>query len=157
MIRRPPRSTLFPYTTLFRSASLLAVFRGEPTAAHGVEMKSFGAAEPVIFLVETQASDGLSGDQPVQREERIIAGYTRGVCSSSYRNAHLQHLAERWTPSGLQLTIALHEIFALERHSVLNGDSATQLLDALQVAIGHCLTVIEEPMQALQRNLGVYL
>src|SRR3712207_6996517 len=24
MIRRPPRSTLFPYTTLFRSASLLA-------------------------------------------------------------------------------------------------------------------------------------
>src|SRR5256885_10386102 len=25
MIRRPPRSTLFPYTTLFRSASLLAV------------------------------------------------------------------------------------------------------------------------------------
>src|SRR5258707_8637589 len=25
MIRRPPRSTLFPYTTLFRSANLLAV------------------------------------------------------------------------------------------------------------------------------------
>src|SRR5260370_22544691 len=25
MIRRPPRSTLFPYTTLFRSAGLLAV------------------------------------------------------------------------------------------------------------------------------------
>src|SRR2546422_7596788 len=24
MIRRPPRSTLFPYTTLFRSASILA-------------------------------------------------------------------------------------------------------------------------------------
>ncbi|HBT26435.1 MAG TPA: hypothetical protein DEA58_07105 [Pseudothermotoga sp.] len=26
MIRRPPRSTLFPYTTLFRSQVLLAVF-----------------------------------------------------------------------------------------------------------------------------------
>src|SRR3712207_7751120 len=25
MIRRPPRSTLFPYTTLFRSAALVAV------------------------------------------------------------------------------------------------------------------------------------
>src|SRR5258707_9543369 len=25
MIRRPPRSTLFPYTTLFRSVSLLAI------------------------------------------------------------------------------------------------------------------------------------
>src|SRR2546423_2339900 len=27
MIRRPPRSTLFPYTTLFRSTSLLTVSR----------------------------------------------------------------------------------------------------------------------------------
>src|SRR3712207_7730790 len=28
MIRRPPRSTLFPYTTLFRSAALLPVADG---------------------------------------------------------------------------------------------------------------------------------
>src|SRR3712207_7033833 len=27
MIRRPPRSTLFPYTTLFRSRNLAAAFR----------------------------------------------------------------------------------------------------------------------------------
>src|SRR2546425_3686923 len=29
MIRRPPRSTLFPYTTLFRSLGVLAVIIGE--------------------------------------------------------------------------------------------------------------------------------
>src|SRR5256885_11108011 len=29
MIRRPPRSTLFPYTTLFRSAELVECFRQE--------------------------------------------------------------------------------------------------------------------------------
>src|SRR5258708_33476179 len=29
MIRRPPRSTLFPYTTLFRSRSLNALNRGQ--------------------------------------------------------------------------------------------------------------------------------
>src|SRR2546430_12608322 len=28
MIRRPPRSTLFPYTTLFRSGSRLLAYRG---------------------------------------------------------------------------------------------------------------------------------
>src|SRR5687768_18281875 len=28
MIRRPPRSTLFPYTTLFRSLSVLVVIHG---------------------------------------------------------------------------------------------------------------------------------
>src|SRR2546427_4664559 len=31
MIRRPPRSTLFPYTTLFRSAAS-AIHAGRPTA-----------------------------------------------------------------------------------------------------------------------------
>src|SRR2546430_12382415 len=31
MIRRPPRSTLFPYTTLFRSASGKSVFCGRGT------------------------------------------------------------------------------------------------------------------------------
>src|SRR2546430_12625725 len=40
MIRRPPRSTLFPYTTLFRSAyylqlsGLLALGEGETALAH---------------------------------------------------------------------------------------------------------------------------
>src|SRR5206468_5302029 len=33
MIRRPPRSTLFPYTTLFRSLQLLAEIEGQPRPA----------------------------------------------------------------------------------------------------------------------------
>src|SRR5690242_20781322 len=33
MIRRPPRSTLFPYTTLFRSQALHAALAGRPKAA----------------------------------------------------------------------------------------------------------------------------
>src|SRR2546423_7374112 len=44
MIRRPPRSTLFPYTTLFRSAGFLRVrasvlhrFRGVPACEIGAE------------------------------------------------------------------------------------------------------------------------
>src|SRR3712207_8684816 len=36
MIRRPPISTLFPYTTLFRSGSG-AVVRGEPADAPGLQ------------------------------------------------------------------------------------------------------------------------
>src|SRR2546426_6049292 len=34
MIRRPPRSTLFPYTTLFRSLSALPLAALEATCAH---------------------------------------------------------------------------------------------------------------------------
>src|SRR5438874_9980869 len=33
MIRRPPRSTLFPYTTLFRSFAFLNVAGGTPVAS----------------------------------------------------------------------------------------------------------------------------
>src|SRR5205085_4768839 len=33
MIRRPPRSTLFPYTTLFRSRSATRCGRSEPASA----------------------------------------------------------------------------------------------------------------------------
>src|ERR1035437_7699586 len=39
MIRRPPRSTLFPYTTLFRSGRL---FRGRWTARMGVRLSATG-------------------------------------------------------------------------------------------------------------------
>src|SRR3712207_8888856 len=44
MIRRPPRSTLFPYTTLFRSERL-----GDPAAIEGydVERADPGAADPL--------------------------------------------------------------------------------------------------------------
>src|SRR6266705_3776062 len=34
MIRRPPRSTLFPYTTLFRSPAGAARQRGQPAPLH---------------------------------------------------------------------------------------------------------------------------
>src|SRR5258708_20870291 len=41
MIRRPPRSTLFPYTTLFRSLDVLI---GSRAAAHGPAWVSIYAA-----------------------------------------------------------------------------------------------------------------
>src|SRR3712207_9120837 len=39
MIRRPPRSTLFPYTTLFRSRhSVERMFDDDPSGANGVDV-----------------------------------------------------------------------------------------------------------------------
>src|SRR5260221_4702214 len=46
MIRRPPRSTLFPYTTLFRSAARLRAAAGR---ADGDLAGAFGAAFAVVF------------------------------------------------------------------------------------------------------------
>src|SRR2546429_9469391 len=57
MIRRPPRSTLFPYTTLFRSVCL--VFQaGEVTKPH-VRTRGVG----IIAAGDTQIGSGLACDR----------------------------------------------------------------------------------------------
>src|SRR5437762_10683020 len=52
MIRRPPRSTLFPYTTLFRSM-LGSSCRTEPAAA----LRGFGAARATRLRSEEHTSE----------------------------------------------------------------------------------------------------
>src|SRR2546422_5241209 len=57
MIRRPPRSTLFPYTTLFRS-SLRQLYRHNKRATsasrRGAEMRRIGV---VVFLLGLARSE----------------------------------------------------------------------------------------------------
>src|SRR3712207_8543754 len=60
MIRRPPRSTLFPYTTLFRSALLVAV--------HGVVEGGVAAGDRLQPVVEVEHH--LVKGQPVHRHGR---------------------------------------------------------------------------------------
>src|SRR3712207_7003790 len=57
MIRRPPRSTLFPYTTLFRSGGV----------TKGVSQREFDAGNvlPTRRLVEALAA--RSNERPLQR------------------------------------------------------------------------------------------
>src|SRR5256885_9054621 len=65
MIRRPPRSTLFPYTTLFRSAG-----RGFP-ARPGVQDDGRGWLDPrARYLVVRRRRDrGRRGDAAWRREK----------------------------------------------------------------------------------------
>src|SRR2546430_11809259 len=50
MIRRPPRSTLFPYTTLFRSSSVTSTHSDGLAQYIGTTAESKPTATPVINL-----------------------------------------------------------------------------------------------------------
>src|SRR3989454_9245154 len=57
MIRRPPRSTLFPYTTLFRSEEANAALEGGHAAIFGVVHFAFWKYEHAMAAV-----DGFAGE-----------------------------------------------------------------------------------------------
>src|SRR3712207_7944335 len=65
MIRRPPRSTLFPYTTLFRSPGAAAQ-SGTPTAAAGPE--SSGQADSGTLTIATRTGSTFDRGELVDRK-----------------------------------------------------------------------------------------
>src|SRR3954466_16435288 len=58
MIRRPPRSTLFPYTTLFRSVRKHAKARARPNVG-GAPIEAVGARRSEEHTSELQSHDNL--------------------------------------------------------------------------------------------------
>src|SRR3989442_12907018 len=59
MIRRPPRSTLFPYTTLFRSLARQGVEverAPRPVDVHALEIEA--TSEPLVYRLDVRCSSG---------------------------------------------------------------------------------------------------
>src|SRR5260370_31588993 len=69
MIRRPPRSTLFPYTTLFRSAPRIRA-----------------SYSPEVVLLAAVREDGFSREPP---SSRTAASKTRSEEHTSELQSHL--------------------------------------------------------------------
>src|SRR5258708_20746166 len=69
MIRRPPRSTLFPYTTLFRSVSCVIIMKhkGIFARAETGALKSPAPVEPCARRSEEHTSELQSPDHLVCR------------------------------------------------------------------------------------------
>src|SRR2546427_10973277 len=64
MIRRPPRSTLFPYTTLFRSTGAI----GEPLDIGGEQEREPLAAGPAVVPAFRQRNEVIAA---VLRQQRL--------------------------------------------------------------------------------------
>src|SRR3712207_8528964 len=80
MIRRPPRSTLFPYTTLFRSGEGLAGFLRRPHYRLG----------PLFF------GAGVRSQRPASRRIRLtVVGLSRGTQPLARSEEHTSELQSR--------------------------------------------------------------
>src|SRR3712207_7500245 len=83
MIRRPPRSTLFPYTTLFRSGRVLAGYRHEGGRGRDQQQTRRRSAPG--------AGRGAGGTQPVglgvPGDERLALGKERQDRKSTRLNS----------------------------------------------------------------------
>src|SRR3712207_8775491 len=77
MIRRPPRSTLFPYTTLFRSPRLGRACAVRRRAGHG------GGREPARRPRRTVEAGRANGD-PDRRQGRRSEEHTSELQSRQY-------------------------------------------------------------------------
>src|SRR3712207_8183626 len=84
MIRRPPRSTLFPYTTLFRSG----VLRVRRLLAGGVAVGLPPVEVRVVAAGDEGAGDGQGEEGPLQFHGRVLR--LTGTARSEEHTSELQ-------------------------------------------------------------------
>src|SRR2546426_6196904 len=100
MIRRPPRSTLFPYTTLFRSAGALAVVtRGRIYVIGGTD--SVGRPRQNVFVGRIGLEGHIDGwyVQPLLPTPRAYGGAVRSE----------EHTSELQSPCNLVCRLLLEK------------------------------------------------
>src|SRR5256885_7425020 len=99
MIRRPPRSTLFPYTTLFRSQDLLLVCHGGDFAMQaiiGSTLLSSKVAQPT--------------KKPFEIYDTRLIGFTLRVQPSGVRSYRSEeHTSELQSPCNLVCRLLLEK------------------------------------------------
>src|SRR5256885_11975603 len=99
MIRRPPRSTLFPYTTLFRSEGG-ALPPAAPAFAAGHRLHLSARHHPVL-------ERGLLEPQPDRRQRRASHGVHRFVFQPGRRSE--EHTSELQSPCNLVCRLLLEK------------------------------------------------
>src|SRR2546430_11635121 len=101
MIRRPPRSTLFPYTTLFRSRFILA--------------SSIALAGAVVL----HAQD-VKSTTTIKADDTKTVTYTGCLQTGEAKNRSEEHTSELQSQSNLVCRLLLEKKKKTQRHNLYN-------------------------------------
>src|SRR3989449_9636922 len=140
MIRRPPRSTLFPYTTLFRSPPVV-VLHGGPGAHHDSPLPQYDRLDRGRALYYYDQRGG--GRSPVPRD--LAVGWREQV-------ADLEALREHWALDHVTLLgyswggllavlYALEHPDAIERLALRSEEHTSELQSRLHLV---CRLLLEK-------------
>src|SRR3712207_8986332 len=102
MIRRPPRSTLFPYTTLFRSAGA-----ERPLAGRGEDDGGDAAVRPGVLERRDQLVDGTAAEGRSEEHTSELQSRQYLVCRLLLEKKNEQLLRPEYLTSDLH---SLHNI-----------------------------------------------
>src|SRR5260370_13004492 len=102
MIRRPPRSTVFPYTTLFRSAAAGATVAGSPYMITPSAPVGSGLANYMIGFVNGTLTLNPAGLTLTSSNPSKTYGHTLALGTTLFTTTGLANSA---TVTGVTLTI----------------------------------------------------
>ena len=74
---------------------LLVLLTGEPGAANRPPAERLQAIEPILLGVERGSADGPAGDQPLERDPRVVARHAGRVGARADGQAGRQHAPDR--------------------------------------------------------------
>src|SRR2546430_4277825 len=138
MIRRPPRSTLFPYTTLFRSAG-----RGWRSARRPSSQAP--SPRPPMYAATTVVTDWIVDPNPWYSRRTQRSSQTRPVAPDrKNRKAKARAALER-----MQLAHRLREILHLRQDEVFQGGRVADE----RVGRSHALHRCVQPGKVFARDL----
>src|SRR3712207_9297314 len=96
MIRRPPRSTLFPYTTLFRSDIFLF---SNLTNVGAIEVNAFQSIADVVVQKSIREGFGLVVAEALWKARPMVASRVGGIPMQRSEERRVgKECRSRWSP-----------------------------------------------------------
>ena len=123
MIRRPPRSTLFPYTTLFRSTFGLkkhAIQQGDKNFCVSKSFETYGGLTPSTSRISIPSFVVMCCPAAAQRCLKVLKIQQRGYHREIFRSAQnlnlpQNHLDRKSTRLNSSHTVISYAVFCLKK------------------------------------------